>query len=139
MPFTRSFFRGSPARPRLCHSLRVLAREIDDRWPGRSTTADGWIGDSAHQSRESDHNPDGRGVVHALDVTARGIDAPHLVARAVAHPATHYVIYDHTMWSRKDGFKPHRYDGPDPHETHVHISAGRTHEQERTSRAWGLS
>jgi len=59
-------------RPALAPSLVNLRREIDLRWPDRMKTSDGWIGDPAHAQRSSDHNPDARGIVHALDVTGEG-------------------------------------------------------------------
>lgn len=37
--------------------------------PSRSKASDGIIGDPAHQARVSDHNPDARGIVHAIDLT----------------------------------------------------------------------
>ncbi len=48
----------------------TLRKQIDKRWPRRDRRSDGWIGDAAHQARKSDHNPDGRGWVHAIDIDA---------------------------------------------------------------------
>lgn len=48
----------------------TLRAQINKRWPTREKTSDGWIGDRAHAARKSDHNPDSRGWVHALDVDA---------------------------------------------------------------------
>lgn len=48
----------------------TLRKQIDKRWPRRDRRSDGWIGDAAHQARGSDHCPDGRGWVHALDIDA---------------------------------------------------------------------
>lgn len=45
-----------------------LRKQIDARWPGRDRRSDGWIGDRAHAARISDHNPDSRGIVHAIDI-----------------------------------------------------------------------
>jgi hypothetical protein len=47
-----------------------LRKQVDRRWPRRDRRSDGWIGDQAHQSRKSDHNPDAQGWVHALDIDA---------------------------------------------------------------------
>ena len=46
----------------------TLRAQINDRFAKRDKSSDGWIGDGAHQARVSDHNPDKRGWVHALDI-----------------------------------------------------------------------
>jgi hypothetical protein len=48
----------------------VLRSQVNRRWPDRDKASDGWIGDRAHGARISDHNPDARGWVHALDIDA---------------------------------------------------------------------
>ena len=47
-----------------------LRKQVDKAFPGRDKRSDGWIGDRAHQARKSDHNPDRRGFVHAIDIDA---------------------------------------------------------------------
>lgn len=126
----------APATPRLARSLRRLAHDVDERWPDRHRGSDGWIGDVAHQARRSDHNPDPRGIVHALDITARGIDPLVLVVAAVLHPSTSYVIYDELIFSASHGFSGRVYDGPDPHRSHVHISILHTAGAETAGRHW---
>jgi hypothetical protein len=83
-----------------------------------------WIGDQAHAASRSDHNPDSRGIVHAIDVMAAAGTA---AAKAVVHCALsrvdlQYVIHDRTIWSRNSGWAPQPYTGSDPHTDHVHIS-----------------
>lgn len=56
--------------PKLARGAVTLRAQIDKRWPKRDRRSDGWIGDKAHQARVSDHNPDARGIVHALDIDA---------------------------------------------------------------------
>ena len=41
----------------LAPSLVHARAEVNAGWPGRDKTSDGWIGDTAHQSTGSDHNP----------------------------------------------------------------------------------
>jgi hypothetical protein len=48
----------------------TLRNQVNKRWPKRDKRSDGWIGDKAHAGRQSDHNPDARGLVHALDIDA---------------------------------------------------------------------
>jgi hypothetical protein len=45
-------------KPRLSKSAIQLREQIDDAFPGRDRTSDGWIGDTRHAARKSDHNPD---------------------------------------------------------------------------------
>jgi len=47
-----------------------LRKQTDRRWPRRDRRSDGWIGNAEHAARTSDHNPDRRGWVHALDIDA---------------------------------------------------------------------
>ena len=86
MPFPPSTFRPWPLRPRLARSLRRLARATDRRWPDRQDASDGWIGDVQHTYRQSDHNPDERGIVRALDITTGGVEWPVLRAALQQHP-----------------------------------------------------
>lgn len=108
--------------PRLALSLALLRAEVDWLWPNRSRASDGWIGDAEHAARASDHNPDHRGIVRALDVTTSGIEPRLLVNAAVQHPAVKYVVWDGRVWARVNDFRPEPYHGPNPHKTHVHVS-----------------
>jgi hypothetical protein len=124
--FDRTYFRRAPQTPRLVASLRRLARAVDEQWPTRATTSDGWIGDAAHRQRVSDHNPDEQGRVHALDITARGIQPMAVVNAARDHPSTHYVIFNRQIWSRLTEMSARPYEGKDPHTSHVHVSVAQT-------------
>lgn len=109
-------------RYRLAPSLDRLFTEVDQAWPQRDRATDGWLGDTSHRRRKSEHNPDDRGVVHAVDIDIDGINVPRLLKAVIGHPAVWYVIHDGRIWSRTYGWRPRRYTGPNPHRGHVHIS-----------------
>jgi peptidoglycan hydrolase-like protein with peptidoglycan-binding domain len=111
-------------------SLAALRSEINARWPGRDRTSDGTIGDLRHQARSNSHNPVGhpggplfgtRGAVHAMDITARGIDVDAVLSAVIGDPRVWYVIHDGRIWSRTSGWAARTQSG-DPHSTHIHIN-----------------
>lgn len=116
----------------LARTLRILRdNNINVKWPKRNRTSDGWIGDEEHAQRSSDHNPNSRGIVDAIDVdsTTRmigavryGIHVPTVIASMITHPATHYVIHNGRIMNRDDKYLPHRYNGTNRHEKHIHDS-----------------
>lgn len=56
-------------KPRLSKAAIQLREQFDDTYPDRDRRSDGWIGDTRHASRPSDHNPDPKtGVVRAIDI-----------------------------------------------------------------------
>lgn len=57
-----------PTSWKLVAGGEVLRSQVNSRWPNRDKRSDGTKGDSAHAARVSDHNPDSKGVVHALDI-----------------------------------------------------------------------
>jgi hypothetical protein len=114
----------------------TLRNQINKRWPKRDKRSDGWIGDKAHVSRESDHNPDARGLVHALDIDA-DLDpkdpgaAQRLANQIVAYAASgipganriKYVVfndqiasgtYANSMWKWRGSGYGHMH--------HIHVS-----------------
>lgn len=113
--------------------LLTLLREIDSAWPRRSRASDGTIGDADHQSRKSDHTPDQRGYVRALDITNDVHFGPPMnalaeyVRRLGANQSQRlnpggYVIWDHTIASARTGWDWSVYKGASPHTRHLHIS-----------------
>lgn len=121
--------------------------EATRRWPKRSRKSDGTVSSERHkkQNPKSDHDPDERGVVLALDLThdpANGCDAHELVRAAVARrdPRIKYAISQDRIWSKKraaEGWRPYmpRNPGRNRHDKHAHISVDRAHEDD-TSPWW---
>lgn len=127
---------------RLAPCLALLLDEIEERAPGRNKRSDGTIGDRAHQSRESDHNPNSNGDVTALDITDDEGDLEadvvydrddfdpdvffdQLIARR--DPRVKYLISDGRICASYH--RDHRpawtwgvYRGSNPHRQHGHLS-----------------
>lgn len=120
----------------LAPSLVQLRAEVNAAWPGRDKASDGWVGDTSHAARPSDHNPDWAdgGVVRALDIDKDGINAGALIAALLADSRTNYVIHRRVIYQRIHGFRPRTYTGANAHLSHVHLSIrhGRTWENSRT-------
>ena len=122
----------------LAPSLAQLRREINTRWPSRDKTSDGTIGDAAHSARASDHNPNSRGSVNAIDIDEDGIDSWGLVALLITDPRVYYVIYEGRIWQRKHGFVPRPYTGINAHRQHIHVSIFQSVAAEQNSAPWGV-
>lgn len=91
-----------------------------------------------HQATRSDHNPNERGSVDAIDVDEDGVDFPTIFAAIKRHPSARYVIYERRLYHRLRGWKSEPYDGVNPHEKHFHLSIDQTREAEQDTRPWGL-
>lgn len=132
---------------RLARSLTALRSEVDRRWPNRSKASDGTVGDLAHASRPSDHNPNAAGVVRALDITAAGINpgwyAEHLRSLGAAgHPPLRnggIVIYNRRIASAVGSWRWRPYGGVNPHDKHIHVSVGRDPAQYDSTAPWGIA
>ncbi len=143
---------------RVARSLDRLLFEINRAAPNRSTASDGSIGDAAHATRHSDHNPwvkdsDGVGVVRARDFTHDpdgGLNC-HQLARHLArrlkkgnHPALRsgaYIIWNGRIISRDrigEGWR--NYTGSNQHTAHLHlsVSTGPAYDS-RKGWGWGLT
>lgn len=117
-----------------------LFKAFNTVWPDRTKEQDGTIGNLAHASGTSGHNPDDTpGVkaeredadtkqeVRAEDVDARGVDMEAAVQAILHGPAAErdrliYIIYNARIWRKANGWKQERYTGADKHKTHAHFS-----------------
>ena len=119
-------------KPLLCKAGQQLRLQIDDSYPSRDRTSDGWIGDTRHSARPSDHNPDAEGIVRAIDVDRdlAGKKKPDLMpdlADQIRHAAKSdkriaYIIFNGKIASSRMGFRWRKYTGSNPHHAHCHIS-----------------
>ena len=116
---------------RLAKSLEALRLQIDAASPRRSKASDGSIGDAAHASRSSDHNPwvkDGKtGVVTAIDIThdpRHGVDCDSIAAalKGSRDKRIKYIIWNKRIWTPEKGADWRPYTGSNPHDKHIHIS-----------------
>lgn len=113
---------------RVARALDKLLAQINAYAPNRSKISDGSIGDTAHSSRVSDHNPDSRGIVHARDFThspATGFDA-HAFVRRLAKAGDRrikYLISNRQISNPSiSGGRWRPYSGINPHTHHAHVS-----------------
>lgn len=145
---------------RVARSLLALRAEVNAVWPHRDHTSDGTIGDAAHASTISDHNPwvkdsNGEGVVRALD-TDRDVDpqdtaessrwmvgyAEHIRQLGLAGDArlnpNGYVIYARRIASAAYGWRWRQYNGPNPHLIECHVSVTTKQDGYDSTAPWHL-
>ena len=118
-------------KPKLCAAGVQLRDQVDTWFPDRCTKSpEGWLGDSRHSARKSDHNPDPFGWVRGLDLNSRleSSDslAPYLADQiriaAKQDKRISYVIYNGRICSKILNWKWRKYKGINPHKRHIHIS-----------------
>ena len=117
-------------KPRLSKSGIQLREQIDDCFPDRDRASDGWIGDSKHAARKSDHNPDAQGWVRAIDIDAdldraKGTSvylADQLREYAKSTRRITYIIHMGKICSRKSFWRWVKYTGFNKHTAHIHVS-----------------
>jgi hypothetical protein len=133
----------------LAPCLVVLRGEFNALSPGRDKRTDGSVGDEDHAARASDHNPDARGMVHAIDVDhtgpwPRGLTMHKIVRRlADEHRAGRdkrltLIIYNRQKASVGSGWAWVDYDGSNPHTEHAHFSASSVLARENDTRPFSL-
>jgi hypothetical protein len=124
----------SSIKPRLSKAAVQLREQFDDTFPDRDRRSDGWIGDTRHASRPSDHNPDPKsGVVRAIDID-RDVhkngkpdlmpdiaDQIRLAAKR-GEKRISYIIFNSRIASSRMGWRWRKYKGSNPHVAHCHVS-----------------
>lgn len=141
---------------RVAQSLEQLLAEINHAAPDRSKVSDGSIGDPAHASTDSDHNPSNwppswSGVVRARDFTddpLHGCDAARIAEQVRRlglegrHPALGpgaYVIWNRQIASDTYGWTWRPYSGSNPHNHHVHVSVATAAAGYDSTAPWGVT
>jgi hypothetical protein len=114
----------------LCAAGLTLRNQVNSAFPDRDRRSDGAVGDTSHAARRSDHNPDAKGWVRAIDVDANLSSDPkasyvfanqlRLLARRDRRLS--YLIYSGRIAGRKTLWRWRPYKGVNPHVTHIHIS-----------------
>ena len=111
-----------------------LRNQVDDTYPSRDRTSDGWIGDTRHQARPSDHNPDANGWVRAIDLdrdlSGRAkpdlmpdlADQLRLLCKSKREKRIAYLIFDGRIASSKKSWEWRSYEGSNKHNHHMHVS-----------------
>ena len=119
-------------KPRLSNAAEQLRSEINTKYPKRDKRSDGWIGDTAHNARKSDHNPDNNGWVRAVDIDSDLVKGSSkeswLLAENIKMIALKgdkrisYIIHQQRIASSKQNWAWRVYKGSNPHVSHLHIS-----------------
>ena len=120
---------------RLSKAAIQLREQIDDSFPDRDRSSDGWVGDTRHAARKSDHNPDEQGWVRAIDIDADlfGVGVkPHIMpdfadqlrvlCKSKKEIRISYIIWDCRIASPLLNWKWRKYTGTNKHQHHIHIS-----------------
>jgi hypothetical protein len=139
--------------------LGQLRTDLNRLAPNRDKGSDGTIGDTAHQSRVSDHNDDEVGrvpirdadakhEVHALDLDVNlrepnltmEMVVQHVVARcrSGAENRLRYIIFNRRIWEASNGWRQRAYSGDNPHDKHAHFSASYDSWHEASTASWRL-
>jgi hypothetical protein len=118
-------------KPKLSKAAEQLRKEVNLKYPKRDKRSDGWLGDSAHSKRKSDHNPDAQGWVRAIDIDAdlnKSNKASWELAEAIKAKAVNgdkrisYIIHQGRIASSRLNWKWRVYLGSNPHVSHLHVS-----------------
>lgn len=130
---------------KLAPSLAALFDEINRTWPNRDKSTDGTVGDTSHQARKSEHNPNRDpdddvpdGLVTAADIDKDGINTDKLMGALIGDSRVWYVIFDRHIYSRTYDWAKRNYTGSNPHTGHIHVSLRQTRKACEDTGTWGL-
>ena len=126
-------------KPKLSKAAVQLREQIDDSFPERDRSSDGWIADLRHMrsGRPSDHIPN-EGWVRAIDIDRdlSGKAKPDLMpdladqirifAKSDKSKRISYIIFDGKIASPILKWKWRKYTGINKHTQHCHISFTKT-------------
>lgn len=123
---------------RITKSLDKLRSQVNALAPTRSKASDGWLGDTKHSMRKSDHNPEPDGTVDALDIThdpKNGVDIQRLCDAIIASKdrRVSYLICNGKIVAGNGGPKPwvkRVYTGANKHNKHLHVSVLDAHQDD---------
>jgi hypothetical protein len=131
-------------KPKLSHAAIQFREQCDDSFPDRDRLSDGWIGDTRHATRKSDHNPDEQGWVRAIDldrdlfkgskpdIMADLADQVRLACKSKREKRVSYIIFDGRICSSILNWKWRKYTGANKHEKHCHISFKKAADNDRS-------
>lgn len=120
-------------KPKLCAAGVRLRKQINNAYPDRDKSSDGWVADARHLAAgTSDHIPDSAGWVRALDVDRdlhgkpKPDDMPYLANQlrtlAKSDGRISYLIFDGKIASSKKKWAWREYKGINQHRHHMHVS-----------------
>jgi hypothetical protein len=124
--------------PKLCKAGQQLRLQVDDTFPDRDRSSDGWVADQRHVSAgKSDHIPDSAcgEIVRAIDIDrdlsgkAKPDLMPYLADQIRLYAKSKasggrisYVIFDSRIASSKKAWAWRPYSGFNKHNHHLHCS-----------------
>jgi uncharacterized membrane protein YgcG len=127
----------------LAPALKQLFDDVNKFAPRRGKSSDGSIGDAAHSASVSDHNPDSRSIVHAIDIThdpAKGFNSYKFAEFQRTHPDSRikYIISCRKIWNPSVSAQWRPYTGSNDHCHHVHVSLKSGSSIENNKKEWKM-